>query len=271
MKMRGLRLVVAVTGLLTVSGLVPAFGQANTNAWLYSGEAVQFLCLQAQQITANTAADAVVIMHRAPVSGSANWSFLFSSAAPYEGPNLSAYNGKQTPGDNLDLTVQAYPYYSTVPATGWRYAETVSCKMKDAEGINFHFGAGSAGPQQQCRAVNEMVVADVYANLTSWQAATLVYQQTDFVFEDDSFAPSGPVWVNPLASPFAPRTIYVNGDGMLHVKTTASFVARTNPTTAAGPDKKGSYYCHVPTPEHVLAVIRGQVAPCSFDSDFCIR
>jgi len=252
----------AATCIVFLAGLPVA---SASNAALYSQEAVQTLCLEAQKTTASTSLEAYVVNH------SNVQSMTFSSAAPYEGPNLSAYNGKESPGDALPLTVQSYVYYSTVPFSGWRYPETVSCKMKDAESIQFHFGATAAGAQQSCRTMNEQIVADVFANLTSWQRRTLRYDENDVVFEDDVPKASGPEWINPLFSPFAPTTIFLGNDGLLHVKSRASILERTNPTNLAGPDKKGSYYCHLPTPEHVLAVLRGQVAPCTMDMDFCIR
>jgi hypothetical protein len=255
----------ASAALVVVAVLAsPPVALAN-NASLYSQEAVQALCVAAQKVVSSTDIEAYSVNH------TSTQSITFSSAAPYEGPNLSAYNGKETPGDALPLTVQSFISYSTVPATGWRYPETVSCKMKDAEAIRFHFGDNAAGAQQTCRTMNEQIVAGVFAKLTSWQRRTLRYREQDIVFEDDVPKPSGPDWINPLFSPFTPTTIYLGIDGLLHIKSRASILERTNPTNDAGPDKKGSYYCHLPTPEHVLATLRGQVAPCSMDMDFCIR
>ncbi len=251
--------------IISLLGGLAATTANSANAALYSQEAVQRQCIEAQKIIATTSIEAYSISHTSVQS------MTFSSAAPYEGPNLSAYNGKETPGDALELTVQQFISYSTIPATGWRYPEVVSCKMKDAEAIQFHFGSDMAGTQQTCRDINEKIVADVFANLTSWQRRTLRYDENDIVFENDVPKASGPEWINPIFSPFPPATIILGNDGLLHIKSRASIVERTNPTTAAGPDKKGSYYCHLPTPEHVLATLRGQTAPCSMDMDFCIR
>ncbi len=245
---------------------LPVTVGAQTNPQLYSVQAIDNMCTEAQKIISNTSLEAYAIRHNNLDS------FLFSSSAPYEGPNLSAYNGKETPGDTLPLTVQQFNYFNMNPRTGWVYPETVSCKMKDAEAIQFHFGPTAAGAQSTCRAINEQTFADVFASLTSWQRRTLVYDENDIVFDDDVPKPSGPQWANPLASPFAPKTIYFGGDGLVHVQSIASIVARTNPTNLAGPDKKGSYYCHLPTPEHILAVLRGQVFPCdNIPGDFCFR
>lgn len=261
----------AGAGLALAAACLPA-AQAQSNPSLYSQEAVQATCENAQRAIANTTGGAEPII---TVSHNVLTSFVFSSSAPYEGDNLASYNGRGfsgvvATGDELPVTVQQYVTYNTVPATGWRYPEVVSCKMKDAEAINFHLGAGSAGTLETCRALNEQIVADVFANLTPWQRRTLRYDENDFVFEDDDVVISGPEFVNPLFAG-SPTVIWLGTDGLLHVRSRSVSVERTNPTTAAGPDKKGSIYCHLPTPEHVLNTARGLVAPCSSDLFFCLR
>ena len=133
-KHAGKSVVAGIAALLATAPVAQA-----SNAALYSQEAVQRLCVDAQKVVSSTSLEAININH------SSTDSMTFSSAAPYEGPNLSAYNGKEVPGDALPLTTQSFISYSTVRSTRWRYPETVSCKMKDAEAIRFHFGENAAG------------------------------------------------------------------------------------------------------------------------------
>jgi hypothetical protein len=243
---------------LLLVGASSAHANPALRAELYSVVAVDNFCARAQQIVSSTSLYPVVVGH----SGLDD--FTFSSSAPYEGPNLSAYNGKtdsrlgEDAGD-LPLTVQQLVSHRVLGATGWVYPVVVSCKMKTAEAINFHVGAGWAGTQRSCRDVNQSTVADVYASLTSIERRTLRWQQGQIIFVADSFASSGPTWLYPL--PYLPRVAFVGADGLLRIHGLAITVARTDPTTAAGPDKKGSYYCHLPSPEYVRALILGQTQP----------
>lgn len=256
---------------LLAAGSLPGTALAQTSPALYSQEAVQNQCAAAQRTIATTNRSPIVTVGHTYLSA-----FVYSSSAPYMGPNLISYNGKGfttgtiATGDQLPLTVQQYTSYNTVPSTGWRYPEVVSCKMKDAEAINYHFGAGTAGAQQTCRTINEQIVGSVFTGLTAFQRRTLRYNESAFVFENDELVSSGPEFVNPLFAGI-PTVIWLGTDGLLHVRSRAVNVERTNPSDAAGPDKKGSYYCHLPTPEYVLNVVRGQVAPCSSNLFFCLR
>lgn len=231
---------------------------------LYSHGAVSRFCNMAQQIISSTSISSYNILHGDLTS------FTYSSAAPYMGPNLSAYNGKLTDesgnpldGDDLPLTTQQFISHRVLPGTTWEYPIVISCKMKDAEAINYHFGAGSAGTQQSCREVNQSVVADVYASLTSVEQRMLRWTQSQIVYLADSFAASGPSWLYPL--PYLPRvaTAPTTGPnaGKLVLRGLAINVPRTNTDGAVGPDKKGSYYCHFPSPEYIRALITGQTNP----------
>ena len=153
--------------------------------------------------------------------------------------------------------------YGTVQSWGWRYPEVISCKLKDAESINNYFGTGSASGQSACKAVNALMVSEVYAALSDWEERTLAWQLSDIVLDDDLVEPTGPDWLQPM--PFAkPAVIYAPGDGKLHIKSDALIVDRLDPTPSSivGPDKKGVYYCHFASPEHLWLTIRGFLTPC---------
>lgn len=254
------RAVAALAGgaLLT---LAAAGTQAQSaQSALYSGQAVRDYCIEAQKVTASTTRTAINVNHSS-LDG-----FRPSSSAPYEGPNLSAYNGKETPGNSLPLTVQQWVNYATLPVNGWQFPQVISCKMKDAEAIRFHFGPTAAGAQQTCRVVNESTVARVYQNLTSAERRLIRYAQTSVVFDDDEVTEAGPSWLGGLPRQ-RPTLIYLGEDGLLHIRSNQNAVERTNPSPLAGPDKKGSFYCHFPAPEYVRAVVLGQFPPCTAFSD----
>jgi hypothetical protein len=258
--------VAVLAAAAALSLAAPAAHAQSATSSLYSGRAVMDYCGPAQQLTASSTLTPVVMNHNQVGS------FLVSSSAPYEGPNLSAYNAKGDTGGQLPLTVQQYVMYSTTTA-GWQFPQVIACKMKDAEGIQFHFGATAAGAQRQCRDVNEQAVAAVYANLTSLERRLIRYQQNTVVFDPDSVTEAGPSRVGGIPN-VRPGLVYLGNDGLLHIRSKQNFVARTNPSLAAGPDKKGSFYCHFPAPEYVRNVVLGQFPPCNSISaiapDLCI-
>jgi len=245
---------------LVLTGLASTatHAQAALSA-LYSGQAVRDYCIEAQKVTASTTRTAINVNHSS-LDG-----FRPSSSAPYEGPNLSAYNGKETPGSSLPLTVQQWVNYSTITRTGWQFPQIVSCKMKDAEAIRFHLGATAAGAQQDCRSVNQATLAKVYQNLTSAERRLVRYAQTSVVFDADIVTLAGPQWLGGLPT-IRPTLVYLGNDGLLHIRSSANAVERTNPSDAAGPDKKGSFYCHFPAPEYLRNVVLGQFPACTANS-----
>jgi len=258
--------------------LAPALGFSATANELYSQKAVMQLCADAQREMTGTAVAPLIVINHRPLEGSTPaQTFVYASAAPYSDINRASFNGRGftgnvEPGYNLPLTVQQYTSYDTTGQWGWIYPSVVSCKMKDAESIQYYFGASAAGTQQQCRVMNEKIVADVFSALTSWQQRTLVYQESDFTFQDDLDVGSGPAFVNPLNAPTGPNIIfYGTTSSELVVKSRYTKVARTYTGTEVTEDKKGVYYCHLPTPEHVMRIATGQVLPCFYDSDFCLR
>jgi hypothetical protein len=231
---------------------------------LYSHGAVARFCSDAQQVVSNTTLWAWNINHNELGS------FTESSAAPYEGINQSAYNGNGrdtdsdgfTEGTTLPLTTQQLVSHRVLPGTTWEYPIVISCKMKDAEAINFHFGSGSAGAQQSCKQFTQWLVPQVYASLTAAEQRMLKYTQDMIIYQNDFMVDAGPTWLEPL--PLLPTVASLGrgtATGKLIFRSKAINVARTNPTTLADPDKKGSYYCHFASPEYIRALITGQTEP----------
>lgn len=234
-----------------VMAVNPVWSGSRTD--LYSVRGVNNYCAYAQMIVANTALQTINIVHDATYDSS---SFTTSSAAPYDGPNSSRFSGQGSLGTDLYPTTQQMITSGVVPYTGFEYPKIISCKMKDAESL-VHYGWAPEATQSTCRAVNQMMVHDVYATLTNSERRYLRYQQTAVVFDDDVVTALGPGWLDSRTSP----QVYLGGDGQLHVRSQALPVARTNPSNLVTADKKGVYYCHFPAPEHFRAVITGAVTP----------
>jgi len=243
-----------VVGLAALPLTAPAAVSARSE--LYSVGATDRFCSRAQQIISSINFDANNVVHTDFTA------FANSSSAPYEGPNLGSYNGTLAlypNGSDMPVTTQQYVSQRELGATGWEYPIVISCKMKTAEAINFHYGAGTAGVQKGCKEVNQQIVSEVYASLTSIEQRTLRWTQSQIVYQNDSFAAAGPSWLFPL--PYLPRVAFVGLDGNLRLRGLAITVARTDPSNPPGPDKKGSIYCHLPSPEYLRAMITGQTDP----------
>lgn len=247
----------------TLGGVASA-QMTSPRSELYSQWAVDRYCSMAQQLMTGTPYYSYNLLH------SSQDSFTYSSAAPYMGPNLSAYNGKlvnesgnPVTGDMLPLTTQQFVSHRVLPGTTWEYPIVISCKMKDAEAIAYHFGASAAGTQKSCRDVNQAVVADVFASLTAVEQRMIRFSPSQIVYPADLMAASGPSWLYPL--PYLPRVAFIQtvgvNTGKLVIRGLAINVSRLNADGNVGPDKKGSYYCHFPSPEYIRALITGQTGP----------
>lgn len=226
---------------------------------LYSVGSTDRFCSRAQQIISSIDFDSNNVVHTDFTA------FANSSSAPYEGTNLGSYGGTLAlypTGNVMPVTTQQYVSQRELGTTGWEYPIVISCKMKTAEAINFHYaayGQTPAGVQKSCKEVNQQIVSEVYSSLTSIEQRTLRWPQSDIVYLNDIFAPAGPSWLYPL--PYLPRVAFIGVDGKLRFRGLAITVARTDPSSAAGADKKGSYYCHLPSPEYIRAMITGQTDP----------
>jgi hypothetical protein len=255
------RIALACTAFLgTLLVAASAHAVPSLRSELYSVGAVGRFCSRAQQIVASTAIYSWNIVHNELDT------FANSSSAPYTGPNLGTYNGgliAYPNGDQMPLITQQLISQRELTQTQWEYPIVISCKMKDAESINYYFGAGSAGTQRSCREVNQDTVASVFASLNSIEQRSIRFPQNEIVYLSDIMAASGPNWLYPL--PYLPRvafipTIGVNA-GKLAFRGYAIAVARTVGSGDVAADKKGVYYCHLPSPEYVRALVTGQMEP----------
>ncbi len=243
------------------AALAPATGEAAVTArsLLYSVGATDRFCSKAQQIISSINFDSNNVVHTDFTA------FANSSSAPYEGTNLGSYGGTlllYPTGNIIPVTTQQYVSQRELGATGWEYPIVISCKMKNAEAINHHYaayGLTPAGAQKTCKEVNQQTVAEVYASLTAIEQRTLRWPQSEILYQDDVNSLAGPAWLYPL--PYLPKVAVLTAAGKLRLRGLTIRVDRLEPSTSVGADKKGSVYCHLPSPEYVRAMITGQTDP----------
>jgi hypothetical protein len=227
---------------------------------LYSVGSMGRFCSRAQQIVASTPLTSWNIVHNELDT------FANASSAPYQGTNLGSYNGTFAAfptGDQMPLITQQMISQRELTQAQWEYPIMVSCKLKDAESINYHFGAGSAGTQRTCREVNQDTFASVYSSLTAVEQRSIRFQPSQIAYVADMMAASGPNWLYPL--PYLPRIAFIPttgpNAGKLVIRGFAIFVSRLEGSGNVGADKKGVYYCHLVAPEYARALITGQMEP----------
>jgi hypothetical protein len=260
----------AVATLATlVAGAATAQVAVDPRSELYSVGGVSRFCTRAQQIVSETSLGSFNINHNDLVM------FANSSAAPYVdlltgvGANTGAFNGTLarypsggafgTPQQQMPLITQQLVTNRVLPNTTWEYPVVISCKMKTAEAITFHFGPGTAGTQKTCREINQDTVARVYATLTSFEQRTLRWAQSEIIYTADFYAGSGPNFLYPL--PYLPLVANLTSTGKLRLFGRAIWVPRDLNDGGVGYDKKGSYYCHLPSPEYIRALVTGRTNP----------
>lgn len=238
---------------------------ASPRSNLYSVAAVTRFCTEAQKVVSSTDLKSINIVHYARTQPGGRGTtvpdipdYIFSSSAPYDGPNLSAYNGKEPTGPDLPLTTQQLVSVRELP-NGYEIPVVISCKMKSAEGITHHFPATPAGAQNTCKQMNQQIVSQVYGSLSSFERRYLRFSQSQVIFDDDEIASSGPAWLGQIPV-FIPPVLYED-QGLLHIYSPAITVPVDFEDPNVGDDKKGSYYCHFAAPEYVRAVVTGQALP----------
>lgn len=227
----------------------------SLRSYLYSVGGNNDFCTRAQQVLASTQMWSTNIVH------SSLDAFTGSSAAPYFSPtNLSAYNAKGVDGYTLPLTTQQYTSSRELGTTGMYIPVVISCKMKTAEALAISF-PGYSGAQRTCRDIHQNIVADVYSTLTAVERRMLRWQENQILYNADTYSVAGPTWLYPL--PYLPRVAAITAGGALRFTGRAITVPSTDPSpdTLVGPDKKGSYYCHLASPDYVRALILGQMDP----------
>ena len=225
---------------------------AEASGFLYSNAALNRFCRGAQKIIARTPlrSDNVVYDDLGtpgvpfPPPGIPATGFIGSDALPYDG------------AEELPLTTTQYVGFGT-DASGDEYAQTVMCKMKSWDALDFYF-PGKASEGSNCSSINQVTTGLVFLSMLFRGEFPVI---TDIEFDDwDTF--TGQQWTD--SSP-APSAYISTTDGKLHLVGKRLYVERTNPSPFVGAPKKGVDYCQVIAPEYLRNILRGDITAPTCD------
>ena len=204
---------------------------------LYSEDAVDRFCVEAQKIVGGTTVEAEIVLWNGDPEG-----FTASNALPY-----------QETGEDLPFTVQQYTNSETDPV---EYPKVISCKMKGNDDIIALGVDDSAGPGASCKEVIETVVEAVKATLTTTESEQAAENNIGaVVVQGDNAQFFGSQWVNPL-----PPEVACAQQGTLYLQGKSLPVPRSSPLQFLLPNEwLGVQYCHLPAPEYVRNLMTGQV------------
>lgn len=174
--------------------------------------------------------------------------FTLSSPAPYDGDAMTT---------SLPLGTSQFVGFGN-DANGEEYAQTVMCKTKSAEAINFYYPDAHAKEGRGCNVLSKWIVRRVTRALEYSAGITV----PPIVYEDFTTY-TGPQWVD--SSP-APSAYISSVDGKLHIIGKGIFVERLNPSPFIGADKKGVQSCQSIAPAYLLKILQGDVTPPTCDA-----
>jgi hypothetical protein len=109
--------------------------------------------------------------------------------------------------------------------------------------------AAATGTGKTCKAVQEEIVAQVWADLPNQAAATYKYGTSSLVFDPEVVTNVGPNWI------LGTKVVSASA-GVLHVGSSA--VVNPSSDSAPGPDRfYGAHYCIFVAPEYIRSVMLG--------------
>jgi hypothetical protein len=208
--------------------------------------------------------------------GVCSWPFLFSSAQTAPAPAIALEQecaeaqrlvaGTARPVVNLSyvdfdefvlskaqiepLTSQQFVWYADAER---RHPKRISCKLKTADHILTHYGAGAASAESTCQAANVSIVDRVFAQLTDEERGRLKFARERVVVEADEMAATGPDWLEPY--------FYVSlATDTVRIKPRGFRADWNDPRLAQAPPRfKGTHYCHLIAPQYVKRIVLGDV------------
>jgi hypothetical protein len=132
----------------------------------------------------------------------------------------------------------------------------VSCKLKSADHLNLTYGATTAGPDLPCQTMNRAVYHSLSGQTEAPRFVTVIFDERETVSNQPMSGMTGPDWLRPY------RAIYIGESGDLHIRSKGFRVDFTDPRFAKAPVRfRGVHYCHFIAPEHLLAVLNGDIEP----------
>jgi hypothetical protein len=85
---------------------------------------------------------------------------------------------------------------------------------------------------------------------------TVIFDERETASNQPMSGMTGPDWLRPY------RAIYIGESGDLHIRSKGFQVNFTDPRFANAPVRfRGVHYCHLIAPEHLLAVLNGDIEP----------
>jgi len=131
----------------------------------------------------------------------------------------------------------------------------ISCKLKSADHLNLIFGAGSAGPDGLCQAMNQAVFKFVANRSRGPAFSRVTFDPAETVSNPSEPGMVGPDWL-------APFTMTYVADDALHIATKGFVVDFTDPQYQKAPERfRGVHYCHLIAPDYLAGLMAGEALP----------
>ena len=152
--------------------------------------------------------------------------------------------------------LQTQQFYSNPLTENADIFKVVSCKMRTADSIADAYAAAGqnvqASDDRSCEFLTTHILDKVADTL---EPGELRLARDNILVDEEEITFIGPMWLDPW--PFQPA--YTDAAGSLHLKSRALYVPWSMfiPAPAAF---KGVYYCHLPSPAYIEALLLGQVS-----------
>ncbi|MEO3784367.1 hypothetical protein ABGB12_13610 [Actinocorallia sp. B10E7] len=130
--------------------------------------------------------------------------------------------------------------------------EQIRCKSKRSDHLQLIYGDAVAGPEQECRTVNQTTLQEVDASFTAEERASLVYPASKVVIDGDVPAFTGWDWLWEFPA------AYKDLRGRIHLPSRSLSVPWT--WNALPESFRGQHYCTFIAPSHLRRLMLGQAA-----------
>jgi hypothetical protein len=173
---------------------------------------------------------------------------------------------KNTVHDEYDAFVEsksvAFPletqqFYSNPLGSDANISKVVSCKMRTAGSIEDAYSdareSAAVGEDTSCEFIISAMLNDISSEVPP---AQILVKLTNVEIDEEQLTFMGPMWLDPW--PFEPA--YQDESGTVHLKSRALYVPWSIfiPAPAAF---KGVYYCHLPAPAYLKALLMAEAKP----------
>ncbi|WP_106403588.1 hypothetical protein [Actinocorallia populi] len=140
--------------------------------------------------------------------------------------------------------------YTTYEDEAGTLPRQVRCKTKRSDHLQLVYGQDAAGPEQQCKVVNETTLQEVDASFTEAERASLAYPASKVVVDRDVPAFTGWDWLWEFPAAYEDRR------GRLHLPSRSLSVPWT--WNALPASFRGQHYCTFIAPPYLRRLMLGQ-------------